>query len=90
MSQEDLQSAAEVIRDPAPPATDAWWGFHTAGRLAERSGASIRLRNGDDGGLVATVYLPATLLTDGADAVGGAFRRPGQTDATLVAANANE
>jgi signal transduction histidine kinase len=64
MTEDDLQNAAEVLGSATPPATHAWDGLYAAGRLAARAGIAVRLRNGDDGGLIAELSLPGTLLTD--------------------------
>jgi signal transduction histidine kinase len=63
MPEDDLAIAAEVLATAAPPATDAWHGLYAVGRLAERAAMTVHLRNGDDGGLVAEVHVPAALLS---------------------------
>jgi signal transduction histidine kinase len=63
MPEDDLRIAAEVLATSTPPATDAWHGLYAVGRLAERAALTVRLRNGDDGGLHAEVHLPAALLS---------------------------
>ncbi|BCJ50613.1 hypothetical protein Asp14428_20880 [Actinoplanes sp. NBRC 14428] len=62
MSEDDLRVAAEVLATTAAPQTRAWDGLYTAGRLAHRAGATVRLHNADDGGLTAQVLLPAALV----------------------------
>ncbi|MET0495662.1 MAG: nitrate- and nitrite sensing domain-containing protein [Actinoplanes sp.] len=64
MTEDDLQNATEVLAATTPPATHAWDGLYAAGRLAARAGIAVGLRNGDDGGLIAELSLPGTLLTD--------------------------
>lgn len=68
MTDEDLRVAADVLAATTPPATRAWDGLYAAGRLAARCGAGVRLRNGDSGGLLAEVTVPAGALVNDADA----------------------
>ncbi|GAA0558672.1 hypothetical protein GCM10010172_47130 [Paractinoplanes ferrugineus] len=68
MSDLDLTTAAGVMADAEPPADGVWWGFHAIGRFAARQNIAVRLRPGPAGGLIATVTLPADLITDPAAA----------------------
>ena len=63
MTEDDLTIAAEVLSTATPPESDLWHGLYAAGRLAERAAMTVHLRNGDDGGLLAEVHLPAALLS---------------------------
>jgi signal transduction histidine kinase len=67
MSELDLATAVGVMADPEPPADGVWWGFHAIGRFAARQNITVRLEPGAAGGLVATVTLPAELITDPGD-----------------------
>ncbi|MEU4245537.1 nitrate- and nitrite sensing domain-containing protein [Actinoplanes sp. NPDC026619] len=67
MSELDLATAEEVMADEEPPADGVWWGFHAIGRFAARHDITVRLEAGAGGGLVATVVLPADLITDPGD-----------------------
>jgi signal transduction histidine kinase len=67
MSELDLATAVGVMADPEPPADGVWWGFHAIGRFAARQNITVRLAPGAAGGLVATVALPADLITDAGD-----------------------
>jgi signal transduction histidine kinase len=83
MTEDDLRTAAEVLATATPPDTDTWDGLYAAGRLAERAGVTVHLRNGDDGGLRAEVRLPATLLT-------AATAEPRSDGAVLAGVSADE
>jgi signal transduction histidine kinase len=63
MTEDDLATAAQVMADPEPPAGGTWWGLFAVGRFAARRGFTVTLRNGLDGGLVAEVIVPSTLIS---------------------------
>ncbi|MEV4702791.1 nitrate- and nitrite sensing domain-containing protein [Actinoplanes sp. NPDC049316] len=67
MTDDDLRTAADILTTSVPPATRAWDGLYAAGRLADRCGAAVALRNADGGGLHAEVRLPAALLHETTD-----------------------
>ncbi|MGA5302563.1 nitrate- and nitrite sensing domain-containing protein [Nucisporomicrobium flavum] len=68
MDDDDLRAAADVLAATTPPPTRAWDGLYATGRLADRCGAAVALRNADGGGLLAEVRLPAALLHEAAGA----------------------
>ncbi|GAA2915019.1 hypothetical protein Acy02nite_33060 [Actinoplanes cyaneus] len=62
MTADDLATAARVMAEPEPPTGGTWWGLYAAGRFAARHGIAVTLANGFDGGLVAEVLVPTTLI----------------------------
>lgn len=66
MTEERLAMANDLLRNPPPVglALSRSLGFIVAGTLAERHGITVTLTAGIDGGVVAEVAVPATLLSE--------------------------
>jgi anti-sigma regulatory factor (Ser/Thr protein kinase) len=63
MTGDDLATGHDVMATAEPPPGGTWWGLWAAGRFAARQEVTVQLHNGDDGGLVAVVQIPPTLVT---------------------------
>ncbi|WP_433796732.1 nitrate- and nitrite sensing domain-containing protein [Actinoplanes sp. CA-252034] len=63
MTDDDLATGHEVMAAPEPPPGGTWWGLWATGRFAARQDVTVQLHNGFDGGLVAAVHIPPSLVT---------------------------
>jgi hypothetical protein len=70
MTGDDLTTGHDVMAAPEPPSGGTWWGLWAVGRFAARQDVAVRLDNGPDGGLVATVRIPPTLVTGRPESAG--------------------
>jgi anti-sigma regulatory factor (Ser/Thr protein kinase) len=71
MTDAELATARAVLTESEPRADGVFRGFFAAGRFAARQNVVINVDHGTAGGVVAKATLPATLLTDPAEAGAG-------------------
>ncbi|SDT80967.1 sensor histidine kinase [Actinoplanes derwentensis] len=67
MTSDDLATGHAMMAAAEPPDGGAWWGLWAVGRFAARHEIAVELRPAPEGGLVAAVSVPSTLVTGGSD-----------------------
>jgi signal transduction histidine kinase len=72
MTEEELEEANDRLARPAmiDVALSKQLGFSVVARVADRFGIKVRLSSNPEGGVTATVVLPPSVLTAGADDLG--------------------
>jgi hypothetical protein len=90
MSEADLETANEQLRKPPEfnLTSTARLGLYVVGRLAERHGIKVRLRESPYGGTTAIVLLPQNLVIHGADSPAALRDQRGEQRAAIASGDA--